>query len=445
MIRRLGRSGWNFVLSSSAEAASRILSILAMVLLARHLQPTGFGTYSALLAYYALVLSLGGLGLDRLALRELSSRDASKLGVLGTLLILRAGAAIVLMVLVVVLTFFFKREWLPLVPVAALAMLPASIASTYSAVFQGTERFGPPAAAAVAAALVAAAFTLFGIVSRAPLPFFLWALVLGEIMRVGWLLFASRADPVPLGGFQKAFARRALQESLPYGVLAILGTIYFRIDLVMLEALGSVAATGLYASAYRIMEVLGILPALALGVLFPRFARMLQDDLGRARELYLLATRLLVWLGFVVGAVGIVFARPILELLYTDSYLDAAAPLVWLMIALIFLFAHAANVTVLFAGTELRRVVELSFLTAGFNVVANLLLIPRFGAAGAAAATAGSEFLSWVLFTPLVCRRLGISTSRYVRGIGRPFLKRAELDVVLGRVDDLPPLTMANG
>lgn len=443
MIRRLGRSGWNFVLSSSAEAATRVLSIVAMVLLARHLQPSGFGTYSAVLAYYALVLSFGGLGLDRLALRELSARDASRSAVLGTLLGLRAGAAVVLMVLLVAAAFFVKPDWLLFLGIAALALLPASVGSTYSAVFQGSERFGPPAAAAVAAALVAAAFTLFGIAADAPLAFFLWALVLGEVVRSGWLILASRAEPVRLGGFDRTFARRALQGSLPYGILAILGTIYFRIDLVMLEALGNVTETGHYAGAYRILEVLGILPALALGVLFPRFARMLQDDLGRARELYLLATRLLVWLGLAVGVVGIAFAGPIVQLLYTDSYRAAAGPLVWLMIALFFLFAHAGNVTVLFAGTELRRVVELSFLTAGFNVGVNLLLIPRYGAAGAAAATAGSELLSWLLFTPLVCRKLGIDAFGYLRGIWRPFFTRAELDVVLGRVDDAPPLALA--
>lgn len=443
MIRRIGRSGWNLLVSSAAEAATRVLGTVAVILLARYLQPAGFGAYSTVLAYYALAASLGGLGLDRLTLRELSTADPTAPPKLGTLLGLRTGASVVLAAGGMGLGLLLKPDWLPLLAIAAAALVPASIGSTYAAVFQGRERFGVPAGAAVAAAAAVAAFILFGIATDAPLPFFLWALVIGELFRAGWLVIAAHRQTLTLGRFDPVFARKALRGSLPYGVLAILGTIYFRIDLVMLEAMAGVEATGEYASAYRILEIAAVLPALILGVLFPRFARLLDEDPDRARKLYLYATRTLLWIGAVGGVIGIAVSAPLIELIYTDRYASAASALRWLMLALIFLFAHASNVTVLFASTRLRSVVKLSFITVAANMIANLMLIPRFGPAGAAAATAGSELLSLAIFTPMVCRRLGISAGTYLRSVCQPISGRDEMDILLGRADDRPTLATA--
>src|SRR6185295_17575948 len=46
-----------------------------------------------------------------------------------------------------------------------------------------------------------------------------------------------------------------LQSSLPFGVLAILGIIYFRIDTVMLEHMRGPVDVGIYNAAYRLLEV----------------------------------------------------------------------------------------------------------------------------------------------------------------------------------------------
>lgn len=60
------------------------------------------------------------------------------------------------------------------------------------------------------------------------------------------------------------------------------------------------------------------------------------------------------------------------------------------------------TVAMLLAGDRLASVVALSLLAVGFNVVATLLLIPLYDAAAGAAATAASEVLALILFTPLV-------------------------------------------
>jgi O-antigen/teichoic acid export membrane protein len=108
------------------------------------------------------------------------------------------------------------------------------------------------------------------------------------------------------------------------------------------------------------------------------------------------------------------------------------------MLALVLLWWHATNATVLLSGDRIGIVAALSTVTAGFNVAVNSVAIPRYGAAGAAAVTAASELLSLVIFTPLVCRRLEIPPKIYIRNLLMPRLSSDDLDLLLDRAEDTP-------
>lgn len=435
MVGRIGRSGFNLVISSAGEIVARLLGLVYLVVLARYLQPTGFGQINALLAYFALAMVIGSFGLDRLALRELARGDDRDGHVFTTLLSLRVAAAALAGVLLIAIGSVVAASPPWHLIILAIALIPSGVASAYTSGFQARERFGPTASAAVVAAAVLLCSALLGAALEQSLSFFLWGIAAAETGRAAWLVGVARR-----GGWGRrmfrlewTIARRAIEESVPYWVLAILGMIYFRVDLIMLDALVGGEAVGFYAGAFRILEVLALAPTLVMGVLFPRFARLRSTDPEAARRLYLAVLGLLVWGGVVLSLLGAAASRPLLTLLFTSEYVAATVPLLWLMGALLFLFWHAPNATVLMAGDRLGPVVAWSLVTAGFNVAANVVLIPWHGAAGAAAATTASELLSLVIFTPIVCRRLGIPFRRYVRAVIWPSLRREDLNLLLGR------------
>jgi len=433
---RLGRSGRNLAATAAAEVAIRLLGLAYLMALARFFEPSAFGVFNTLLAYFALAVTLGNFGLDQLALRRLSVSEGR--GVFATLLWLRVIAASITAGLLLAAAALLPTPSAPLFGMLAAAVLPAGVASAYAAGFKARERFGVPSAAAGAATILMASLAFWGVWTGRELIFFLKALVASEVLRAGWLVVAARGhERWSIGTFDAGAARTALREAVPYAALAALGVIYFRVDLIMLDAMVGGAQVGHYAGAYRVLDALILAPGLLLAVLFPRFARGQRDERGEARALYLGVSRILVWGGVAIATTGIVLARPVLTLLFSDAYAEGTASLIWLMTALAFVFWHAPNVTVLFSGDRLGSVVGLSVLTAGFNVVVNALLIPRFGAAGAAAATGASELLSWSIFTPIVLRRLGITPFAYLRAIAIPRMSVAEVRLLLGHDDQL--------
>lgn len=426
---RVGVSGWNLLVSSGADIGTKAVGLGSSVVLARALQPEGFGLYNAILAFMALGLAFGNLGLDRLLLRELSSNRGS-LQLLVTARAVRYAVVPVAVAGMVGYALATDDHVLPWV-VGGLALYPALASGLLVALFQARERFGVPARATLVGMLVNAVGIVACALARAPLAAYLASYAASEVARQLYLTRTARAFDWPAGGVAWSELRPMLRAAFPYAVLTVLGIVYLRIDLIMLEAMVGGREAGLYAGATRVLMVTNALPGLCLSVLFPRFVRLQETDPERSARLYLLAVRMMVWIGAVLAVGFALGATPVLGLLYGTAYVGGAGALRWLMAALLFMFWHAPNGTVLFSSNRLRLVVLISFVTAGFNIVTNFYAIPLWGAEGAAATTAASELLSFLLFTPIVCQRLHIQPWAYLRSAFTPGLSRADRHLLL--------------
>jgi O-antigen/teichoic acid export membrane protein len=78
--------------------------------------------------------------------------------------------------------------------------------------------------------------------------------------------------------WNRAFFVLILKKSFPFAILVLLMTFYNRVDTVMLERILPNGATqsGIYASAYRLLDSANMISFLFAGLLLPMFARMLR-------------------------------------------------------------------------------------------------------------------------------------------------------------------------
>jgi O-antigen/teichoic acid export membrane protein len=111
-------------------------------------------------------------------------------------------------------------------------------------------------------------------------------------------------------------------------------------------------------------------------------------------------------LGLVLGAASLWLAGPIVALLFGESYAPSVVPLQVLSAGALFVFCtwilHAAAI-----ATNLdRRLLVTTAVGLGSNVLLNLLLIPRWGIAGAAWATVLAEAATVVLLFVQVHHRM---------------------------------------
>ncbi|RMD71418.1 MAG: hypothetical protein D6818_07870, partial [Bacteroidetes bacterium] len=241
----------------------------------------------------------------------------------------------------------------------------------------------------------------------------LWLLPFGKHFRVLWLVQAQVVSlsvavavvaaivwrHLPKGGLRvrAALVRVVLRQSAPFALAVFLMTAYTRLDAVMLERLlpaGDYAA-GVYASAYRLLDAANMAGALFAGLLLPMFSAMM----GRGesvRALADLAFRLLMGVAVTTAVLCTLFRHELMHLLYTHATPEWGQVLGWLIWSFVATGGMYIYGTVLTAAGRLGSINRLFALSIALNFLANLLLIPPFGAVGAAVATVGTQAFVWV-------------------------------------------------
>lgn len=178
------------------------------------------------------------------------------------------------------------------------------------------------------------------------------------------------------------------RRSAMLGLVAVLATLYNRVDLWVLAIVATSRDAGVYAAAYRFYEGL-MLPSAAFGALLVPAAARAPGQAAVSALRHVAAAVLLTG----AGALTLGLAAPTLvNGLLGSGYAAAVTPLRLLAVAavpaaVLTVIAPLASLSLQRAGTHLYAVGIL--LTAA----ANLALVPRFGPAGSAGAMIVSQSL----------------------------------------------------
>jgi O-antigen/teichoic acid export membrane protein len=187
---------------------------------------------------------------------------------------------------------------------------------------------------------------------------------------------------------------RLLAEEVGFGVRAWVGScarfLNFRIDQILMGFLASEAALGIYAVAVNASEVLLYLPAATATALLPAAARA-EPGLRGPQTLQAFRSAALVTTGAVV--VAAILGPLLLPVVFGAAFSPSVQPFLWLLPGALGFAATAvfSNSLMASASPGLSSLGPVVSLVVG--IALDFVLIPRFGATGAAAA-ASAAFLA---------------------------------------------------
>ncbi len=378
-----------------ARAAGNAGFFAAVLILARSLGPTGRGTI-AFITVSALVLArVAGFGMGEattvLAARRVEARGA----LLSNLILFMVTSALALAGLGFVLLLSLAGERpagvdLPELVILAGAAVVIALIEAGGAFLVGCGRLQR------LALITATAYWIY--------PFVLgvvWLVAGLTVTRAALAWLASEAIIAFVLLRQSArgvgLARPSLGllfESIHFGLRAWIGSLArllnFRTDQILMGFLASEAALGIYAVAVNTSEVLLYLPTATATALLPVAARA--EPLQRAEHtLGAFRSVALVTAGAV--AVAAVLGPFLLPVVFGSAFDPSVEPFLWLVPGA---FGFAASVifsSALMASSSPGRSSLGPFVSLVVGVALDFVLIPRFGASGAAAA-ASTAFIA---------------------------------------------------
>lgn len=390
----LSNMGW-----LTLDQMSRLfVGVLVGVWTARYLGPSEFGLLNFATAFVAIVGSLATLGLNGVVVRHLILSPAEAPRILASAAVLQlvaGGCACILAIVLVRVTNTDSANAILLVTIAALALpfqwgsvvrywYEAKVISRY-VVWVDLSIFMAFSVVRVALILAQASVTYFAWSMAAQAACNSLALLVMHFAAFGRGVFSTP----DLGT-----CRQLIRQGWPLALAGLAIIVYTRTDQLMLEMLCDSTSVGVYAAALKFSEIWYALPVILTASLFPSILllRSTAPDHFRSRMQQLL--RLLVAAAFFMGALMSVAAPTLVPMVFGDDYSQSASILRVQFWSAVFVFIGVASGNWLVAeGLQIHALYRTVF-GALVNIAGNFVLIPPYGALGAAWATLLSQIVA---------------------------------------------------
>ena len=414
----------------SATLAVRLttlgLSFVTLVVLSRLLGPEGYGEYAYVMATVAILSPLAAFGMSSIVVREIAAcraRDdyARMKGVVAFALIVGL-VSLAILSLACWLFSMAAEAWLPaaspgdhLLLAFALLVL-ATLAGVFSATQQGLKRiFAAQVPCAIVQPLLMVLLLLLawwawrrpiGVQDALLLAVIAGALALSVavvLTRRAW----RQARPPVSHGWQFD-ARRWTAAGFSLAVLGVLSALNAQADIVALRWLAGAESTGIFHVATRNAQLLTLLLGALIAPLGPLIAELhASGDRAALQGVVRRSIRVVFLLTLPVALVMIAAGGYYLELFGAGFATGHAALAILALAQLVNVGAGPVQTLLIMTGRQARILPAMSWSLVA-NVALNVALIPRFGATGAACATAFSMVLWNVVLSYEVRRHLGI-------------------------------------
>ncbi len=387
-------------LRGAGYAAGILFGAGTSVLLLRHLGVEDFGRYGIVIALLGIVSAVTDAGLTAVGSRELAILPAAERPALLRNLV---GLRIALTLAgVAAATGFAALAGYPGVVVAgtAIAGLGILLLNTQSTLMMPLSielRMG----AITLLETLRHALTLVGVAvlvlaGASLLPFFGVQIAVGVAVLLLTPLFV-----VGVVGMRPAIdrgaARALLRESLPLAAALAMNVVYLRLLVILVSVQTDEFETGLFATSFRIFEILLGIPTLVLAVALPLLAVAGAEDRRRLRYALQQMTEAAVAVSLLLVLVTLVLAEPAIVLLGDEQYRDAAPILQVQAFALLGIFLSQVWTLGLISLRRQRDVAVANGIVLALVLVVGAVLVRMYDGIGGAAAAVSTEAVLAVL------------------------------------------------
>jgi O-antigen/teichoic acid export membrane protein len=380
---------------SIGQGLRLVIQAAYFVLVARSLGPDAYGAFVTVVAMAALLGPFSGVGTQNLFIKNVRSgkREAAVCWGNGLLLTVLSGTLLAALGMGLSLVLHLKTPSFVVMIVCFADLVLLKVTELAAFGFTATDRMKQTSIQNVVASLLRLAGISALMITMRRVTLQRWVLVYLLTTFLG-TVYAVRKGRQMWG--RPCTDLVALREDTAEGVLFSIAssaaTVYNDIDKIMLSKLADLASTGVYAAAYRVIDVT-MTPVRSLaGAAYPQFFRKGMDGLA-ATYRYALSLIAKTAIYGLFATAGLWLLAPVLPHVLGPSYAAVVPAVRWL--ALIpFLRCIHSFLADAFSGAGLQRVrTAIQVGVALLNIGINLVILPRYTWRGAAWASLACDAL----------------------------------------------------
>jgi O-antigen/teichoic acid export membrane protein len=380
----------------STEIVSHIIGFVVSVYIARVLGSEYFGQISFALVLISYFILFTNFGLATYGIKEVSHNIKHTVNIASMLVLIQAVLSIIaycaIIILIISVWNQFPAEKKCLVLILATSLFPTVFDLTW--VFMAHEKMEYRASAYLIR------YMTYALIVFLLLPHQRTVITVGIAYLASTGTMALFSTSIYLKFFRSFhFAqtrlvtnlRAFLKAAIPIGWATLMSRIYYNFDTLMLSFMRGDEVVGWYSAGYRIILVLTNIAGIYGVVYLPALTKKISNSKETAKTLVDRSFRLLLSFVIPVTVGGILLSPKIIIFVFGVQYTSAIVPFQILLIAVLVIFASVVFSYGLIGLGKQKQLAIYSTLAAVFNIGLNFLLIPKYGAVGAAITTVISE------------------------------------------------------
>lgn len=409
---------YNTIFSTGARIFGVALSLISLGIIARCLGKEQFGSYSLILAFLYTFDNLADLGLYSLMTREISRPGADEKKIVSNIFSLRIFALIIFLGIASIIIWFFPYSDQVKIGtlIAVISFLFLSMGQVLMGIFQKYLRTDKAAIADISGRIIQLGLILIFINLNLGLYGIIFALIGGCFINFILLFCFARQYVCFSLQFDFNYWKNLIKTTLPIAVSIVFTLIYFKIDSIFLSlpiinshSPNPMADVGIYNIAYKILEGLIFFPAMLAGLIMPLLSHSAFSDQGRFKKIFQKTFDVLIIfvIPLVIGL--LILAEPVVVLIGGKDFSLSASVLQILSFAIGLIFLGNLLGNSIIALNKQKSGAWIYFAGMIFNIVTNLIFIPKYRYLGAAATTLATEFLVTILMMILIYKTTNYS------------------------------------
>jgi O-antigen/teichoic acid export membrane protein len=387
-------------------AGGVLVSLGAAAILLRQLGISGFGRYVTVTSLIALVGGVTEAGIVVYGIREFVVRDEQdRRQLMGNLLAMRLTLGLVGVGCAACfgIAIGYGNALVLGTLIAGAGLLAQVVADVLSIPLQAQLRLGRLTVVDLSRRVVTLALVALVAALGAGLLSFLAVSTIATVAALVLMAWIVRRYSVRLS-FDWAVWRALFAETLPYAIALSIAVVYFYVTVILMSLIATPTQTGLFATSFRVTQVVIAIPGLLLTAVFPllsRVHRKQEGDPGVAvGKVFIVAIVCGVWMSLAI-ALGASFIVPLIA----GSQGRGAVPVLRIQgLVLIGSFVSTSSALTLVSLRRYRSLIVVSSCSLALNIVLGLVLVPAVGAEGGALADVLTETIAAAGLTVVLMR-----------------------------------------
>jgi polysaccharide transporter, PST family len=389
-------TGWLFV----DRIVRMLFGVVVSIWVARYLGPQDFGTLNYALAIFNLLIPVAGLGLESIVIRNLSRDEKGAPEILGSAFALKFIASIITLIIAIPLIWWTEQDLT--IRITVIIVSASLIFHSFQVIdywFQSHVLSKYVVWARVGALSLSTLLKVVFIVLELPVIYFALTVLLETILFTLGLVIVYYKNRQTTGAWTTNWntGKTNLRESWTLILATLPAAIYLRIDQVMLGQMVDQDEVGIYAVAVMIAESFYFIPVIITSSILPALVRFHIDETGKFIRTVTDYIKAATWFSTVIIVVCILLSERIFLFLYGAEYSESAKVFTVHILSLLSVFIgyFLSKLCIVINRTYIN--LFSAMITAVLNIILNLFFIPRWGALGAAAATALSYSFRFII------------------------------------------------